>query len=322
MAKTVLVTGASGRMGRYIAKALIDKGYKVRSLVQNRDHILTLPAGTVPYLGDIGNPKTVNKACDGADAVIHLAGVVSEYKFTTEEILKANVVGTRNVLDACKDNGVKKMIFSSSVDVYGRVRKERLSESSSPKPTDKYGYSKMLAEGVIKEEAGQVNCTIFRLATAYGPGFEHSFFKVLRLIKQGKAYMVGTGENHLALIHVSDVARGFILALTERSASNMVFNLTDGGEYTQKYLFELTAQLLDAPKPTKQISSLVMNVMAKTRNIDSDELRFLTSNRIIDISLAKKELGFRPLMGIKDGARELVKEFLEKQVYAEMRSAL
>lgn len=322
MSKIIVVTGASGRLGRYISRRLMEDGYSVRAQVQNREHMLTLPAGTVPYLGDVNNGRVMEKICEGADAVVHFAAIVSEWKNTTEQVLTTNVMGTRTVVDACRDNGVKKMLFPSTLDVYGKARKERLTEASQPKPSDKYGYSKMLAEDVIREESGSVNYTIFRIASAYGPGFEHSFFKIFRLIKDGKAHLVGNGENHLSIIHVDDAASAFLLALKSKTSNRKTYNLSDGGEYTQKYLYELAAEFLNVPKPTKQISTILLNLMAKDRGIDSDEVRFLTSDRIIDISLIKRELGFRPRIRIRDGVGEMVKEFMEKQRYSEMRSII
>jgi nucleoside-diphosphate-sugar epimerase len=310
--KIVAITGASGRIGRFVAKQLLEKGYTVRGIIKRKEQLLSLPAGTIPYLGDINNKKALNDALDGADAVIHFAAIVSEYKYTTESLLETNVVGTRSVVEACEDNGVRQLIFPSTVDVYGRTRKENLTEDSPMQPTDKYGYSKMLAENVIKEESGSIDYTIFRVATAYGPGFETSFFKLLRLIKDGKAYLIGSGNNHLVLVHVIDAARAFTMAIENRKASaKKVYNLSDGENRTQKYIFDLAADLLGAPKPKKQISNIVMNLMAKTRNIDSDELRFLTSNRILNTEKIKRELGFGPEMTLRKGVEETVRLFVE-----------
>jgi nucleoside-diphosphate-sugar epimerase len=319
VAKTILITGAGGRMGRYIARILVEKGHTVHSLVQNKEQALALPSGTVPYLGDINNQKVVGAACHDVDVVMHFAAIVSEYKATTEQILNTNVVGTRTLLDACKDNGVKKFIFPSTVDVYGRWRKERLNEESELKPTDKYGYSKMLAENLIREESESMGYVIMRLAAAYGPGFEGSFFKLIALIKDGKAYLIGDGDNYLSIVHVSDIAQGFMLAMDKNASNGKTFNISDGQDHTQKQLFSLTAELLHVQKPNKQISNIIMNLMAKTKDIDSDEMRFLTSNRRIDISKALKELGYKPKVGIEKGTMELIEAFNEKQRYSEKR---
>ncbi|MEM3838976.1 MAG: NAD(P)-dependent oxidoreductase [Candidatus Micrarchaeaceae archaeon] len=322
MDKTILVTGASGKLGRFMSARLVEEGYVVHALVKSKERSLMLPPGTVPFLGDIVDKKQLEKACDGADAVMHFAAIVSEYKYTTEQILKTNVVGTRNLLDVCAECGVKRFLFTSTIDVYGRARKERLTEESELKPTDKYGYSKMLAEQVVKEESDEVKYTILRLATAYGPGLEHSFFKILRLIKAGKAYVVGRGDNNLSLIHVADVAQAFLLSLQSKAAEGRVYHFSDGEDHTLKQLMDLSAEMLGVPKPTKQINELLLNVMARSRNIDSDELRFLTSNRKLDISKAAKELGYKPKVNIRKGTQELIAAFNEAEKHHATRSIL
>ena len=314
--KIVVITGSRGRIGRIVARALLDSGYTIRSVVRSREAALGLPAGTVPYIGSLSDSKMLANAFDGADAVLHLAAIVSEYKYTTEQILDTNVVGTRSVVEACNSGGVSQLIFSSSIDVYGRQRKGVLTEESELRPSDKYGYSKMLAEQVIREEAGRLRYTIFRLATAYGPGFESSFFKVLGLIKEGKAYLMGKGDNSLAIIHVSDVAQAVALALGKgRESANKIYNLSDGLNQTQKELFALAAAALHVPKPERQINRIIMNIMIKSKNIDSDELRFLTSDRVIDISRARKELGFSPKVDSRKGIEEVARMFAERAVH-------
>ena len=106
-----------------------------------------MPAGVVPYVGDLSNKKVLNEACKDVDLVYHLAAIVSEYKEPTKKLMEVNVGGTENVLDACRRNGVEQLIFTSSIDVYGRVRDDVLTEESALNPTDKYGYSKISLRG-------------------------------------------------------------------------------------------------------------------------------------------------------------------------------
>lgn len=306
----VLVTGCGGRFGRVVAGRLLKDGYVVRGLVMNRSMLTQLPAGVVPFIGDIMDREIMMNACDGANIVVHLAAIVSEYKSDTKKLVEVNVEGTRNVLDVCERFRIEHFLFSSTVDVYGRVRKGALTEESPLRPTDKYGYSKMLAERVVGEYRDSIESTVFRMATVYGPGFEDSFFKVIRLIREQKAYIVGDGQNKLALTHANDAAEGFSLAIEKRMSKGKTYNLSDGHEYTQQYLFNVVADTLGVPRPTRHISPLLVKVLAKTHGVDSDELRFLTSNRSLDISLIRRELGFEPKVDIKDGIYEAIKKFL------------
>ncbi|MDE1768279.1 MAG: NAD(P)-dependent oxidoreductase [Candidatus Micrarchaeota archaeon] len=307
--RTAFVTGADGRLGRNLVRALQRDGYEVRTLSLRKDFVNRIPGGVVPYIGDITNKKLLNDALHGVDVVFHLAAIVSEYKAHTEEIVRVNVEGTTNVLEACRQNGIGHVVFASTVDVYGNNRNDVLTEDSKLKPTDKYGYSKMLAEKEIEKYADRIDYTIFRMAAIYGNEFSASYFKVFKAIKEGKAYVIGSGNNSLSLIHIDDVVRAYLLADQKHNNSRSIYNLSDGRKYTLQEMFNMVADIMKVERPSRHISPIIVRLMAKNRNIDSDELRFLMSNRVIDIGKIRNELGFKPSIDIKEGALELVREF-------------
>ncbi len=304
----VFVTGATGRLGRSLVQELIKNGNEVRALVKDRENMLQLPSGALPYLGNIADRNVLDSGCRGADVVYHLAAIVSEVGMT-DEILRVNVEGTKNILDAAAKGKVKRIIYTSSVDVYGVKRKERLDEEASLEPQDRYGYSKTLAEREIIEHKPRVPYTIFRISTMYGNGFEHSFFKVFKALKDRKVVIIGKGSNRLTVIHVSDVIKAFMLAKDSEEAKNQIFNLSDGNLYTQEELIGIAADALQVPRPSMHLNELIIKVIAKRRGLNTDELRFLTSDRNIDISKARKVLGFKPRINVASGIKELVAEF-------------
>ena len=308
--KVVFVTGGGGRIGRSLSRALVRNGYEVRALSHDKDFVHTMPAGVVPYVGGLDNKKVLNEACKGADIVYHLAAIVSEYKEPTRKLLEVNVAGTVNVLDACRRNSVDHIIFTSTIDVYGRQREGVLTEESELKPTDKYGYSKAMAEKKIMEYGDRIDYTILRLATIYGSGFENSYFKLFRAIREGKAYLIGTGKNHLALVNIEDALSALLQSAENKPGSRNVYNIGDGVKYTQEGLMCMVADMLKAPRPRRHISPIVVKLVARDRGLDSDELRFLMSNRVIDIGKAKKELGFSPSIDMNDAAIDMVRNFM------------
>lgn len=311
--KVVFVTGGAGRFGRQLVSQLVAAGYNVRVLVESSEKVINyLPTGVVPFIGKLDDKKVLSSACKGADVVVHLAAITSEYKYTTSEVMKTNVEGTANLLDACRQAGVEHFIYTSTVDVYGRRRVERLVEDVELKPTDKYGYSKMLAEHEIIKYQDRLYFTIFRLATLYGPGFETAYYKVFKAVKEQKAYIIGSGDNHLSMLHVKDAIAGIMLAIENPESRGRIYNISDGISYTQSYLLELSAELLGVPKPTKHINPFIVNLLAKSRGLDSDELRFLTSNRRIVIDRIREELKYKPTINIKKGGSDLVKSFMRR----------
>jgi nucleoside-diphosphate-sugar epimerase len=308
--KVAFVTGGGGRIGRSLSRALVRNGYTVRALSHDKKFIHTMPAGVIPYVGDLNNKKILNEACKGADVVFHLAAVVSEYKEPIKTLMEVNVNGTENVLEACRKNSVGHFVFTSTLDVYGKARDDVLTEDSELRPTDKYGYSKAMAESKIVEYGDRIDYTILRMATIYGNEFEESYFKLFKAIKTGKAYIIGDGRNNLALVHIEDVLAALLLVGSNRKSSRNVYNLSDGIRYTQEGLLNMAADMLKADRPKRHINQLVVSLVAKNRGLDSDELRFLTSNRVVDISKIKSELGFRPSVDIKDATIDMVRAFM------------
>ncbi len=304
----VLVTGGTGRLGRHITEALIKKNMEVRVLVQKEGDIVRASAGTIPYLGDLADKKALEKACTGADIVIHLAATVSQYRSGLKEIMNTNAFGTRNMAEAARKAGVNRIVFASTLNVYGRMRDGVLAEDSEVKPTDSYGQSKLLAENEIINSG--IDYTIFRMATIYGPGFENSFLKVFKAVKEKKAFIVGSGRNNLALVHIADAVKAFELVFEKRKESrNKIYNISDGRSYTQEYLLALAANTLGVDKPKRHINTMVAKMVAKAKGLDPDEIRFITSDRIVDISKAEKELGFKPKESVERGAAYLLNRF-------------
>ncbi len=309
--KKIFVTGGTGRLGTMLLERLVSKGYEVRTLVVNAEKIRNLPGGTIPFIGNLTDIHTLEDACEGVDTVFHLASIITHDHEKSSDIMRVNVEGTRKLLDVCKRAGVKKIIYTSTVDVYGKIRRGILTEESEPRPSDVYGYSKMLAEKEIASSG--IDYTIFRIAAIYGPSFATSFFKLFRIVKEGKAVIIGGGKNHLSLIHIDDVVDALASSIGNPACRNRVYNLSDGEIYTQEFLLNLAAEMLHVKKVDRHVSSIIVNMLARKRNLDSDELRFLTSDRVLDISRVREDLDFSPKVDIRVGGGELVDMFLRHE---------
>lgn len=308
---SVVVTGGSGRIGHILVKRLLEEGNNVRALIHQKSGIRDLPQGAIPIVGDITSRGDMDDAFGGADTVYHIAGLRQSAKASTKEMMLVNVEGTKNVAAACVKSRVKQLVFASTTDVYGNKRDGVIDESTEPFATDKYGYTKMLAEQEIVKSGAPY--TILRLGTIYGPGFEHSFFKIFKAVEEGSVVIIGSGNNHLPMIHVDDVIDALLLVMQKRDASlNKIYNVTDGQEHTQEYLMKLAADFLGVEAPRRHVQEIVVRLLAKTRGIDSDELRFLTSNRLADISRIERDLGWRPKVRVEQGGKQLVQDFVKK----------
>ncbi|MGC8628871.1 MAG: NAD-dependent epimerase/dehydratase family protein [Candidatus Micrarchaeia archaeon] len=309
--KIAFVTGGNGKLGSRICSVLLNEGYTVRALVRDKTCIPSLPSGVIPFLGTLDDTNVIDEATEGADLVVHTAAIVGETNTTVLELRHVNYEGTLNVINSCIKANCKHLIFTSTIDVYGKKVKGQITEETPTKPTDRYGYSKLAAEQAIMQSG--LTYTIFRMATIYGPGFESHFFKIFEAIMQGKVAIIGDGKNHLAIVHIFDVLTAILLAIQKGNSANQIYNLADGVPHTQEELIDLAADMLNASKPERHISRALIYLLAKKKGLDSDELRFLTSDRIVDITKIEKELGFKPKIDIKTGGAELVEMFIKSR---------
>lgn len=329
--RIALVTGATSSLGRRIVEELLKRKYEVRATLQTHPNDTAewrgLPSGVRVYAVDIGmsdeqTKKTLAEACRGAGVVFHLAAATSNAANRYNEMINTNVIGTENILRAFVDTNPNserlKFIYSSSITVYGYKRRgEVLTEESETKPESAYSESKYMAEQIIKAFGAankRLDYTILRIGVMYGRGYEHSFMRIFRMLKEGKLVYIGNGANHLALIHIDDVVRGFFLVLDSGKAANGIYNLTDGVKYTQAELFKKAARMLNAREPTKSVHPMLAGLAAKAKGINIDQFKFLISDRIVSIDKIKKELKFRPLVSMDAGGRQLAGEFLKRQM--------
>jgi nucleoside-diphosphate-sugar epimerase len=235
-------------------------------------------------------------------------------------MVDTNVIGTENLIRAYLDTKPAQdsrvhIIFTSSVTVYGYQRGEDLlTEDSEAKPASGYSETKLMAEKVIESFASadpRIRYTNLRLGTLYGEGYEHEFFKIFRLIRDGDAKYIGRGDNHLTLVNVSDATDAIMLASENPKSVNKTYNITDGVLYTQRELLDKAAQFIGTAPPAKSIHPLMARVKAKIAGLNYDELEFLMSDRSISIARARRELGFNPQSSIDVEGKELARKFLK-----------
>ena len=323
-----LVTGATSMLGRKVAERLIEAGNTVRVILRDapkdNPEWRMLPAGVVPYVADIAlkdhkDEETLRQACMGVTNIFHIAGAAYNYLNTYDQLIDVNVVGTENVIKAWLDANPAPakghLIFTSSVAVYGHDRPgELLNETSDIKPDGPYAMSKYMATHVIESWCAanpRLSYTVARLGTFYGEGYESGFFKLFKLVSEGKMSYRGKGSNHLTIVHVDDAVDALIEIYKNREKSaNKVYNITDGIAHTQKELLDCVVKFLNAKPITNSTYPLFAKILASRNDIRFDEYEFLNSDRMVNIDLARKELGFKPSRSIEKDGKALAEQFL------------
>ena len=224
--KKALVTGATGFIGSYLAKALKDSGYRVR-LLSRRGLKYESSLNTVDYegvQGDIIDSNTLAAACEGVDIVFHAAGLANDSSSDKNEITLTNLTGTKNLYSAAVLSEVAKFVFFSSVMAAQHTESE-------------YANSKWNAENYLLA-GGKVNpktkVIIIRPAIVYGPGMHGNISTFLRLAKNRFFPALPLIKSTFSMISVQDLCRAAIALENAEPTSNPVriFIITDGEQYT------------------------------------------------------------------------------------------
>lgn len=309
MEQKILVTGATGRIGKHLVDSLVNKGESVRALVRS---------GTVDnesvelFYGDLLNVESLKKAVDGVDVIYHLAAE-TDYLAPKEKMFEVNVQGTKNLLDVSKG---KKFIYLSSTAAMGKKLKEIPATEKTPcHPSDYYCQTKLDAENLVKQAGG----IIIRSADVFGSGFMEGYDYVISHIDNGNMPVVGDGKNFIQWIHIDDLIQALLLA-KDSGKPGEVYIVAGKEVKTLNECFALLAKYLNVEPPQKHVSKFMAGTMAKFKIIKSKVNKTrpsvipayidkMAANRSFDISKAKRELGFDPKVSYEDAAEEMIVEY-------------
>jgi nucleoside-diphosphate-sugar epimerase len=215
----VLITGAGGFLGSYIARELVKKNYQVFSFSRS-EYTFLRELGVTQRLGDLKNYEDVKNALTGMDAVIHTASMVGMWG-RYEDFFATNVTGTENVLKAMKELGVKRLVYTSTPSVvFGRESLCGVDETTAyPKEylTD-YARTKGMAEKMVlgANEGRDVNslCAVaLRPHLIFGAGDMNLVPRVIEAQKKGRLKIVGDGNNLVDVLYVENAAAAHVMAL-------------------------------------------------------------------------------------------------------------
>ena len=293
----IIVTGGAGFIGKHLVGFLVTKGINVTIF----DNFSNSEKNSITYLknqgvriieGDIRKRHEIDNAVKDHDVVIHLAAKISveESIKNPSETFDTNVNGTKNVLHACKEHKIKKIVVASSAAVYGESEPNiKLTEKSETHPISPYGESKVMMEKEINKnvEKYNVNYVILRFFNIYGLGQSSEYAGVItKFIKKIKANkpleIVGDGMQIRDFISINDVVDSIFYSI--KNGENQIYNIASGNPITIKYLAELMISLY------RKDLKIIYNDAKK------GDIKFSEA----DISLAKKELQYIPKYSVEN----------------------
>lgn len=256
--KRNVVTGATGLLGSHIVEQLVERGEQVRALVRpTSDTSFLRGLGVELTVGDLHDADSVRRAVDGADVVYHCAARVGDWgpwALYEREIIDA----TRHLLDACRTVAVGRVLYVSSVTVYGHPKPggDPITEDAPLGQHlywfwDYYCRSKIAAEELAR--AYGPGLTIVRPSWIYGPRDRNSFPRLLAAFRAGRVTLIGRGDNLLNIVYAADVAEGAIRAANEPAAVGRAYNLCSEGEVTQRQFLDALTEALGRPPVRRRV---------------------------------------------------------------------
>ncbi|MFA6048870.1 MAG: SDR family NAD(P)-dependent oxidoreductase [Candidatus Micrarchaeia archaeon] len=322
-AKTVLLTGATGRLGRLVAAAFLGRGWRVRALVRNTASAKAAFAG-IPqkararlefFEADFSQAPlaVLAKACAGTAVLVHAAAAIREADLPKEEVWKTNLVGTKNLLAAAKKAKAGRFVFISSTNVYGPAGGV-VDESRPHNAATEYAKSKAAAERAVSESG--LEFVILRPCQIYGKGFEADFARIISAAKRGKRFVVvPSGKMHL--VHSSDVVDAVLAASSVKSAANKDFIVTSGEDVSNRAFANAVARQVGAKPPRIGIpfaiafpaafaASKALSLLGKKSGFTPENVREAASKRLFSIAKAEKLLGWKPKIRLEAGLKEML----------------
>jgi nucleoside-diphosphate-sugar epimerase len=304
----ILVTGASGFVGRALCAEAVVRGMAVRGVTRCP---CDLPMGVENVLvGGIDDRTQWRDVIAPCEVVIHLAARVHVMADTAadplEEFRRVNVQGTLSLARQATAAGVRRFVFVSSVKVNGEATQLGcpFTADDAPAPLDAYGISKMEAEQGLREIARQtgMEVVIIRPPLVYGPGVKANFAAMMRWLKRGLPLPLGAIHNQRSLVALDNLVDLIVTCLTHPAAANQTFLVSDGEDVSTTELLRRMGQALGRPARLIPVPVSWLKLAAALVG-KPDMAQRLCGSLQVDIEKTRRLLGWTPPISLDEGLR-------------------
>jgi len=322
----VLVTGAYGFLGGYTVAEFLKHDYEVVAFGRNKDKLTELKKKHKKlevFEGDFCDYETVEKATKKIDAVVH-CGALSTVWGKRDDFIKTNVDGTVNILRACRRNKVKKFVYVSSPSIYAGREDRLMIKEDEFDDTNKLNYyieSKILAEKEIAK-FDDVNWTIIRPRGLFGVGDTSIVPRLIKANQKIGIPLFGGGKNYVDMTCVENVAYALRLCVESKKDKHKIYNITnDEPREFKGILEELFNQIGVEPHYRNINLKFALGAAGaierfyklfhiyKEPAITCYTICTLGYSQTMDISKAKKDLGYKPQISLSEEIKKYAKEY-------------
>ncbi|NCC94207.1 MAG: NAD-dependent epimerase/dehydratase family protein [Opitutae bacterium] len=310
----VLVTGATGFIGHGLCAHLAGLGHEVVAMTRR----LAVGPWATTVTADLG-PASIDPALlEGVDTIFHLAGkahVIARTEAEIREYETVHVLGTRALLSAARQAGVRCCVLLGSVKAMGEGGAEVWDEDTPCQPQTAYGRTKLAAERIVLEELPLPCSVVLRPTLVYGRGSKGNLAQLIRAARRGFLPAISFPPNARSMVHVEDLIQACILAAGRPEANGRTYIVTDGREYATNDIMAWIFEALDR-KPVARIPFSGLRGVAAVGDmletfglpapLTRDKLNKLAGSARYSNTRICRELGFSPQWSLRDGIRDMV----------------
>jgi len=312
-----LITGATGLIGSHLAAKLKAKGFQLRALVRETSRTGFLESLDAELAtGDLADAESLRQACDRVDVVFHAAAKLGEWG-PREEFERLNVKAVSDLVKAAADAGVSRFVHVSSVAVYGRLARQRITEDAEKARTG-HPYMDTKADG---EEAALrvgkklgLEVAVVRPSLVYGENDRNFLPHLCRQLRQGRCFIVGSGDHRANSVYAGSVADLCLLLATHTKAPFEAFNVCDPDPLSWREFLTMVALRMDLEPPHLRLPTGLVYaggaIMETTARLFGTRkpppmTRFIAKVLGTDLTYstekASRLLGFAPSLSVREG---------------------
>lgn len=310
----ILVTGATGFIGRNLIKSLLEEGHDVICLVRETSRTDFLKEARAPIVvADIMDASSVDRTVRYVqpDALVHAAASVMEKD--EAKLFEVNIISTKSVCEACYKNNVERLVYLSSVAVISGNPDIPLTDYLPYNASNPYGRSKIAAERIVVDFRKKgLKAAIIRPCMIYGEDEPHAMDKILKGIRSRRipAVDVPGMDSRLHLAYIGNVIQALELALTKEEALDGTFMIADEEVITIRKFLEILYSEMDGSAPPV-VPAFLANLLMALPPVRRKAKRFF-KDRVYDITRAKNILGYNPVVSTEEGLKRTVKRWKGK----------